>query len=124
MIGDLFDSPWKILIVAVVIIVLFGSKKLPSAARSLGQSMRILKREVQGLHEDEPESRPPGAPAAAREPAEITAGAPAGVPARQAQIDALQQQIRDLQPTAAMDAAPTTPAAPAAEAPRPARQPI
>ena len=56
MIGDLFDSPWKILIVAVVIIVLFGSKKLPSAARSLGQSMRILKREVQGLHEDEPES--------------------------------------------------------------------
>ena len=53
MIGDLFDSPWKILIVALVIIVLFGSKKLPSAARSLGQSMRILKKEVQGLHEDE-----------------------------------------------------------------------
>jgi len=25
MIGDLFDSPWKILIVAVVLIVLFGS---------------------------------------------------------------------------------------------------
>jgi sec-independent protein translocase protein TatA len=53
----LFDSPWKILIVARVIIVLFGSKTLPSAARSLGQSMRILKKEVQGLHEDEPESR-------------------------------------------------------------------
>ena len=51
--GDLFDSPWKILIVAVVIIVLFGSKKLPYAAKSLGQSMRILKKEVQGLHEDE-----------------------------------------------------------------------
>ena len=50
MIGDLFDSPWKILIVAVVIIVLFGSKKLPGAARSLGQSMRILKREVSDLH--------------------------------------------------------------------------
>ena len=58
MIGDLFDSPWKILIVAVVLIVLFGSKKLPHAARSLGQSMRILKREVQGLHEDEPEPDP------------------------------------------------------------------
>ena len=52
--GDLFDSPWKILIVAVVIIVLFGSKKLPYAAKSLGQSMRILKKEVQSLHEDEP----------------------------------------------------------------------
>jgi len=53
MIGDLFDSPWKILIVAVVLIVLFGSKKLPDAARSLGKSMRILKTEVGSLHEDE-----------------------------------------------------------------------
>ena len=53
MIGDLFDSPWKILIVAVVLIMLFGSKKLPGAARSLGQSMRILKEEAQGLYEDE-----------------------------------------------------------------------
>src|SRR5580658_4948865 len=59
MIGDLFDSPWKILIVAVVLIVLFGSKKLPHAARSLGQSMRILKRDVHGLHEDETESDGP-----------------------------------------------------------------
>jgi sec-independent protein translocase protein TatA len=97
MIGDLFDSPWKILIITLVIIVLFGSKKLPSAARSLGQSMRILKKEVQGLHEDEPESHSPGAQAAAQAPAEITAGASGGQPARQAQIDALQRQIPDLQ---------------------------
>ena len=73
MIGNLFDSPWKILIVALVIIVLFGSKKLPSAARSLGQSMRILKKEVQGLHEDEPEPDPPDARAAAPAPGKITA---------------------------------------------------
>jgi len=85
-----------------VIIVLFGSKKLPGAARSLGQSMRILKREVQGLHEDEPASdasasTSTGFPA----PAEITA---AQQPGQQAQIDALQQQIRDLQRAATMDA--------------------
>jgi sec-independent protein translocase protein TatA len=123
MIGDLFDSPWKILIIALVILVLFGSKKLPSAARSLGQSMRILKTEVHGLHEDEPEPRPPGAPAAVQAPAEITLGASTGQPAPQAQIDALQQRIRDLQRAAAMDAAPA-PAAAAAEAPRPAEQPI
>jgi len=78
MIGDLFDSPWKILIVALVIIVLFGSKKLPGAARSLGQSMRILKKEVHGLHEDEPEPRPAGAQPAAQAPAELTADAPDG----------------------------------------------
>jgi sec-independent protein translocase protein TatA len=96
MIGDLFDSPWKILIVALVIIVLFGSKKLPAAARSLGQSMRILKKEVQGLHDDEPEPRPPDAQPA-QAPAEVTAGASGGPPA--------------------------TAAAAAAEASRPARQP-
>ncbi len=105
MIGDLFDSPWKILIVAAVLIVLFGSKKLPHAARSLGQSMRILKREVQGLHEDEPASdasaQAPGSTATGiPAPAELTTGQQ---PGQRTQIDALQQQIRDLQWSATMD---------------------
>jgi sec-independent protein translocase protein TatA len=90
MVGDLFDSPWKILIIAVVIIVLFGSKKLPQAARSLGQSMRIMKKEVGSLHDDEQES--PALP----QPQLAMAD-------HQAQIDALQQQIRDMQRSAAMD---------------------
>jgi sec-independent protein translocase protein TatA len=109
MIGDLFDSPWKILIVAVLLIVLFGSKKLPHAARSLGQSMRILKKEVSGLHEDEPD---PNAQAQAAAPEtqfpqpQLTA-APAPAPAeQQSQIDALQQQIRDLQRAGTMDTPP------------------
>ena len=80
MIGDLFDSPWKVLIVAVVLIVLFGSKKLPDAARSLGRSMRILKKEVSDLHRDESGTEPqatPGAPAGP--PAQLTmAPVPAG----------------------------------------------
>ena len=80
MIGDLFDSPWKILIVAVVLIVLFGSTKLPGAARSLGKSMRILKAEVKGLHEDdsEPGYAPPELAGAqpARTPQEPVAAAP------------------------------------------------
>ena len=102
--GDLFDSPWKILIVAVVIIVLFGSKKLPYAARSLGQSMRILKKEVQGLHEDDAEV----APVSAAAPASAIPQTPVAVPQtdQQSQIDALQQQVRDLQRASAMDAVP------------------
>ena len=105
MIGDLFDSPWKILIVAVVILVLFGSKKLPTAARSLGQSMRILKREVESLHEDEPELSASSATGAYETQAEFSAEQQ---PHQQAQIDALQQQVRDLQRSATMDAgAPT-----------------
>jgi sec-independent protein translocase protein TatA len=96
LIGDLFDSPWKIAIIAVVIIVLFGSRKLPEAARSLGKSMRILKTEVSSLHEDEtaPDTAFQAAPAAA--PLQSPA-APVASPEAQAQIDALSKQLADLQ---------------------------
>jgi sec-independent protein translocase protein TatA len=99
MIGDLFDSPWKILIVAVVIIVLFGSRKLPVAARSLGQSMRILKKEVSGLHEDESAPSTSTSTTAQAAPAQLQAPAePAASSANpQAQIDALSKQLADLQ---------------------------
>ena len=45
-------SPWHWAILAVVIIVLFGAKRLPDAARSLGKSMRIFKSEMHELHAD------------------------------------------------------------------------
>jgi sec-independent protein translocase protein TatA len=117
MIGDLFDSPWKIAIIAVLLIVLFGSKKLPGAARSLGQSMRILKKEVQGLHEDESESGPSDSQATGfPAPAEIAAS---HQPDQQTQIDALQQQIRDMQRASTMDTpAPTVQAGASSESPR------
>jgi sec-independent protein translocase protein TatA len=48
-------------IVAVVLIVLFGAKRLPDAARSLGKSLRIFKSEVRELQsENKPET--PAAP--------------------------------------------------------------
>ena len=94
-IGDLFDSPWKIAIIAVLIIVLFGSRKLPDAARSLGKSMRILKTEVTGLHNDDepaPGATVQAAPAQLQAPAAPVASADA-----QTQIDALSKQLADLQ---------------------------
>jgi sec-independent protein translocase protein TatA len=42
----------EILIILVVVLLLFGSAKLPQLARSLGKSARILKAETKGLHED------------------------------------------------------------------------
>jgi sec-independent protein translocase protein TatA len=85
--GDLFDSPWKVLIIAVVILVLFGSKKLPDAARSLGKSMRILKSEVSTLHDDEKPQTTTTTAATQAPPAQIT---------QQTQVDNLQQQLDDL----------------------------
>jgi sec-independent protein translocase protein TatA len=46
-------GPWHLLIVAAVFVLLFGAKKLPDAARSLGRSARILKTELKDLHEDD-----------------------------------------------------------------------
>jgi sec-independent protein translocase protein TatA len=45
--------PWHIAILVVVLILLFGAKRLPDAARGLGRSMRILKAETKGLTEDD-----------------------------------------------------------------------
>ena len=50
-------GPWEIAIIAVVILVLFGSAKLPQAARSLGRSMRIFKSETKGLINDDEEKQ-------------------------------------------------------------------
>jgi sec-independent protein translocase protein TatA len=96
MIGDLFDSPWKILIVAVVIIVLFGSRKLPVAARSLGRSMRILKSEVQGMHNDDAPDADPLQATVQPAPAQLQA---TETVTAQAQLDALQKQLADLKQT-------------------------
>ncbi len=44
-------SPWHLLILAAVVLVLFGAKRLPDSARSLGRAMRIFKAETAGLHD-------------------------------------------------------------------------
>jgi len=51
-------SPWHWAILIVVIVLLFGAKRLPDAARSLGKSMRIFKAEVKELQTDKPDSAP------------------------------------------------------------------
>jgi sec-independent protein translocase protein TatA len=49
-------TPGHLAIIAVLVIVLFGAKRLPEAARSLGKSMRIFKSEVRELQSDKPET--------------------------------------------------------------------
>jgi sec-independent protein translocase protein TatA len=57
-VGRLFDSPWPIVIIIVVALLLFAAPKLPAMARSLGQSMRIIKSEVKEMKNDgKPESK-------------------------------------------------------------------
>jgi sec-independent protein translocase protein TatA len=45
-------GPPELIIIAIVILALFGYKKLPDAARAVGRSARILKAETKGLRDD------------------------------------------------------------------------
>ena len=54
-------QPWHWVILIVVFVLLFGAKRLPDAARSLGKSLRIFKSEVKELQNDSTE--PPVTPA-------------------------------------------------------------
>ena len=45
-------QPWHIAILVLVIVMVFGWKRLPDAARSLGRSMRIFKSEVEEMKKD------------------------------------------------------------------------
>ena len=50
-------GPTEIIIVAVLIILIFGWKKLPDAARSLGRSARVFKSEVDEMKKDNEASK-------------------------------------------------------------------
>jgi sec-independent protein translocase protein TatA len=98
--GELSPTHW--LIVIVVAVVLFGARRLPDAARSLGRSARILKSEISGIHDDAKPADP--APADADAPAQ-----PVAPPA-----------LESAPPSADANAPSTTPVSaeqPAAEAP-------
>ena len=45
-------SPWHMVLMAGVVLVLFGAGKLPGFARSVGQSLRIIKSETMAMKDD------------------------------------------------------------------------
>lgn len=52
---------WQIALLIVAFILLFGWKNLPNAARSLGQSMRIFKSEVDQMKDKDKDNDEPSA---------------------------------------------------------------
>ena len=103
--GALLDKPSLLFILILVVILLFGYKRLPDAARGIGRSLRVFKAETDGLRSDsstvQGETATPVAP-----PAPIAPAAP--VPA-----------AAPVQATPVAPAAPVAPAQPvAAPAPR------
>ena len=71
-------SPWHWAILAVVVVLLFGAKKLPDAARSLGKSMRIFKSEIREMQTDNKAETPSHCQPGQSQPVEAAGGQRAG----------------------------------------------
>ena len=94
--GDAF-APWHIIVLLIVLVLLFRSRRLPGAAKSLGQSMHIFKQSVSGLtseHEQNDQNASGFNPYGTTVP-----GPSAQPPAQQIQPppDATATQLQDLQ---------------------------
>ena len=61
----IFDSPMQLFVVAVVILVLFGGRKIPELMRGLGEGVRGFKEGMSGNHQQSQSTPPPAAPAQA-----------------------------------------------------------
>lgn len=84
---------WEIVIILGVLVLLFGAKRLPDMARSIGQSARVLKGEMKGLKDDGAKAEP-DPPAAQADPAQIRPSAAKQAAAQQAAEPATEQQTR------------------------------
>ena len=49
--GDLLQ-PWHLLLIALIVIVLFGGKKLPELGKGLGEGLRGFKEGMKGVTDD------------------------------------------------------------------------
>jgi sec-independent protein translocase protein TatA len=47
-----FIGPWEIALVLAIVLILFGGKKLPELARSIGDSIRQYKKAVEGTESE------------------------------------------------------------------------
>lgn len=51
--------PAELLLILLIVVLLFGAKKLPEAARGLGRSLRIFKAETKALRDEDEPAQPP-----------------------------------------------------------------
>lgn len=93
------SHPWVIPVLILIIVMLFGSSKLPDLARNMGRALKIVKKEIKDLREEDAPAPAPPAPTA-QAPVAPTPAAPPAAPA-----------------TPAAEAAPAAPQQPAAPVP-------
>ena len=86
---------WEWVIILVVLVALFGARRLPELARSVGQSARVFKGEMKGLRDDD-EKRNTGRPGpSATATPQVTPAAPQA-PAPPAALPPVDRQVNEV----------------------------
>lgn len=80
---------WEWLIIVALILLLFGAKRLPDAARGLGRSMRIFKAETKGLADSD------GSTSAVSDPEDATAPEAKAIKSSELRAQSIESAIAD-----------------------------
>ena len=110
---------WELILIVLVILVLFGAKRLPEASRSLGRSMRIFKAETKGLRDDDDRSTTEATPVQT----DVAPAAPVAPAVPVAPAAPVAQQVPLVQAAPVVQAAPAAATGPGAPPVAPAEQP-
>lgn len=73
-------KPWHVIVLLVVVLLLFGAKRLPDLAKSVGESLKIFKSELKDLTEDDKPATPVTPPVATPPAATPDTAPPATLP--------------------------------------------
>jgi sec-independent protein translocase protein TatA len=101
---------WEFVILIGVLVLLFGAKRLPDMARSIGQSARVFKGEMKGMKgDDKPADKPAEPTAATAPPAQLPPPAPVQPVSQPAATPPAAQPVAQ-EPTRAAGQGPAGPA--------------
>lgn len=85
----------EIILIAIIVLLVFGAKRLPDTARALGKSLRILKSETQAMKADSqtaPAGPPPATKTIQAAPGDVASARPAQEAPRPAETSQRQPQ--------------------------------
>ncbi|MFC3451474.1 Sec-independent protein translocase subunit TatA [Amycolatopsis speibonae] len=101
-------QPWHIIILVLVVVLLFGAKRLPDAARSIGKSMKIFKAETKDMAGGDKDKAAETEEVDTKQLPQATTPAPAApaASAQDKQVADLQRQLDELKKQQAPTPAP------------------
>ncbi len=98
-------GPTELILIVLVLLLLFGGKKLPEVARGTGRALRIFKAETKGLMDDDDDDDKPATTtqeqlpqASAVPPASVPAPWPQQTVSQPAQQAPIQQPVQQMGP--------------------------